>query len=93
MGRVHYTLMLSRTRTSNIILGPWPSASGRALRLPVIYTYLKITPGPSPAEPWLGDQAFLSQATMSHGGGGLGGGGCWHGGEDLYTLVQFLPWK
>lgn len=90
---MHYTLMLSRTRTSNIILGLWPSAFGRALRLPVIYTYLKITSGPSPAGPWLGDHAFLTQATMSHGGGGLGGGGCCRGREDLYTLVLFSPQK
>ena len=50
--------MLSTTRTSNIILGPWPSAFGRALSLPVIYTYLKITLGPSPAWHWLGDHTL-----------------------------------
>lgn len=49
--------MLSTTRTSNVIMGPWPSAFGRALSLPVIYTYLKITLGPSPAWHWLGDHA------------------------------------
>ena len=38
-------------------MGPWPSAFGRALSLPVIYTYLKITLGPSPAWHWLGDHA------------------------------------
>lgn len=74
-GSGRYPQTLSSTRTSGIILGPRPRDSGRALRLPAVYTYLEITSGPSPTGVWPGGRAFPTRATLSLGGGGPGAGG------------------
>lgn len=67
--------MLLSTRTSNIILGPWPSGFGRALRLPISYAYPKDHLGPRPGpSPGLEGRAPLAGATLSLGGGGPGAG-------------------